>query len=156
MKILLYCVDISKVNARLLYRHQCNQLQVLQKKQMSLLMFISKIAEGLGSANKVPRGVGRPSKRKATGDVPAARHKPSQPLPCNDARYDGMHHWPEYRSNKLNCRLCKVGNSRVYCKKRKICLCNEQYSQLLFSVSHKRKLVENCSVTIKQIQCFST
>ena len=41
-----------------------NQLQVLQKKQMPLLTFISKIVEGLGSANKVPRGVGRPSKKK--------------------------------------------------------------------------------------------
>ena len=55
---------------------------------MSLLTFISKIAEGLGSANKVRRGVGRPSKRKSTDNVPAAEHKSSQPLPCNDARYD--------------------------------------------------------------------
>ena len=90
---------------------------------MSLLTFISKKAEGLGSANKVPRGVGRKSKRISTDYVPAARQKSSKPLPCNDARYDGMHHWPEYRSNKLNCRLCKVGNSRVFCKKCNICLC---------------------------------
>ena len=80
---------------------------------LSLLTFISKIAEGLWSTNKVPRGVGRPSKRKSTDDVPAAKEKSSQPLSCNYARYDGMHHWPENRSNKLNCRLCKVGNSRV-------------------------------------------
>ena len=50
---------------------------------MSLLTFIRKIAEGLGSANKVPRGVGRTSKRKSTDDVLAAKHKSSQPLPCN-------------------------------------------------------------------------
>ena len=77
---------------------------------MSLLTFISKIVEGLWSANKVPRGVGRPSKGKLTDNVPAAKHKSSQPQSCNDARYDGMHHWPEYRSNKLNGRLYKVGN----------------------------------------------
>ena len=52
-----------------------NQLQVLQKKQMPLLTFISKIVEGLGSANKVPRGVGRPSKKKSTDDVPAAKYR---------------------------------------------------------------------------------
>ena len=32
-----------------------------------------KMAEGLGSANKVPRGTGRKSKRKSTDDVPAAK-----------------------------------------------------------------------------------
>ena len=31
------------------------------------------MAEGLGSANKVPRGTGRKSKRKSTDDVPAAK-----------------------------------------------------------------------------------
>ena len=71
--ILFDCVDISKVNAWLLYRRHCNQPQVLQRKQLSLLTFISKIVEGLGSADKVPRGVGRPSKRKSTDDVPAAK-----------------------------------------------------------------------------------
>ena len=79
---------------------------------MSLLMFISKITEGLGTANKVPRAVGRPSKRKSMNDVPTAKHKWSQLQPCNGARYDSMHHWPEYRITKLNCRLCKVGNRR--------------------------------------------
>ena len=57
---------------------------------MSLLTFISKTEEGLGTANKSPRGIGRPSKRKSTNDVPASKHKSSQPLPCNEARYDGL------------------------------------------------------------------
>ena len=65
LKILFLCVDISKVNAWMLYHRHCNQLQVLQKKQISLLTFIIKITEDLGSANKVPRGIGRPSKRKS-------------------------------------------------------------------------------------------
>ena len=65
LKILFLCVDISKVNAWMLYHRHCNQLQVLQKKQISLLTFIIKITEDLGSASKVPRGIGRPSKRKS-------------------------------------------------------------------------------------------
>ena len=83
LKTLFHCVDISQVNAWLLYRRHCNQLQILQKKQMSLLTFIRKIAQSLGAANKVPRGVGRTSKRKSTDDVLAAKHKSSQPLPWN-------------------------------------------------------------------------
>ena len=59
---------------------------------MFLLTFIRKITEGLGSANKVPRGVGRKSKRKSTDDVLAAKHDPTTTMKCNIARYDGMHH----------------------------------------------------------------
>ena len=121
LKVLFHCVDTSKVKVWLLYCCHCNQLNISKKKQLSLLTFICKIAEGLGTANKVPRGTGKP--RKSMHDVPAAKHKSSQPLPSHDARYDGMHHWPEYGSNKLSCSLCKVGNSRIYCKKCNIILC---------------------------------
>ena len=99
LKILFHCVDISKVNTWLLYHRHCNQLQVLQKNQMFLLVLMSKIAEGSGSANKVPRGAGRPSKRKSTDDVAAVKHKSSKP-PCNDVRYDGMHN--------MNNRLTRI------------------------------------------------
>lgn len=80
---------------------------------MSLLAFISKIAECLGTANKAPRAVGRPSKTTWMNDVPAAKHKLSQPLRFNDGRYDSLHHWPEYLSTMVNCSLCKVGNRPV-------------------------------------------
>ena len=101
LKILFHCVDISKVNTWLFYHCHCNQLQVLQKNQMFLLVLMSKIAEGSGSANKVPRGAGRPSKRKSTDDVAAVKHKSSKP-PCNDVRYDGMHN--------MNNRLTRIWN----------------------------------------------
>ena len=80
-------------------------------------------ALGLRTVNKNPRGIETSSKRKSTDDVRAFKHKSSQSLPCNDVRYDGLHHYPEYRSSKLNFRLFKVGNSRVYCKK-----CNIAYA----------------------------
>ena len=62
---------------------------------------MSKIAESSGSANKVPRGAGRPSKRKSTDDVAAVKHKSSKP-PCYDVRYDGMHN--------MNTRLTRIWN----------------------------------------------
>lgn len=80
---------------------------------MPLLAFISKIAEGLATANKAPRAVDRPSKTTSLNDVPAAKHKLSQPLRCNDGRYDSLHHWPEYLSTMVNCSLSKVGNRPV-------------------------------------------
>lgn len=102
LNLLFHSVVISNINGWLLYCCHCSQLE---------------ISEGLGTANKVPRAVGRPSKRKSTDDVPAARHKSFQPLPCNDVPYDRIHHGPENRSIKFNCRLSKLGNRRVYCKK---------------------------------------
>ena len=41
----------------------------------------------------------------------------------SDIRYNGIHRWPEFCKKKLNCHLCKTGNSRVYCKKCNICSC---------------------------------
>ena len=67
-------------------------LQSTAKKQIFLLTFISKIEERLGTAKKVQKGVDRLSKRKSTNDFPAAKHKSSQPLPCNEAGFYGMHH----------------------------------------------------------------
>ena len=121
LKVLFHCIDIAKVNGWLLYRRHCTQLRKPKISQLTLLKFTSQIASGLAYAGKVPASVGRP-KRKSTGTVTPPR-KLSNPLPCGDARFDGIHHWPEYREKKLNCRACKVGNSRVYCKKCNICLC---------------------------------
>ena len=89
--MLFDCVDMSKVNAWLLYRRQCNQLQALQRKKMSLLTFVSKIADDLGSANKVPRVVDRPSNRKSTDDVPADTNDTNDTIPDDTNRSNHYH-----------------------------------------------------------------
>ena len=66
---------------------------------MSLLVFTSRIASALVKAGKAPT-VGRQSKRKSIEQGPPLKRKPSVPLPCDDCRFDGFHHWPEYRPKK--------------------------------------------------------
>ena len=40
-----------------------------------------------------------------------------------DIRYDGAYNWPIFCEMKLNCPLCKTGDSRVYCTMCNNCLC---------------------------------
>ena len=49
--------------------------------------------------------------------------KKSMPIPVTNIRYDGVHHRPKFCKKKVNCRLCKTGNSQVYCKRCNIWLC---------------------------------
>lgn len=123
LKVLFHCLDIAKVNAWLLYRRQQDQLNVPKKQQLTLLKFITTIAQSLVNAGKIPNSVGRPRKRKASGTPSPVSRKQPAPVPCDDARYDNVGHWPEYRPKKNKCRLCKLNFSRVYCKKCNLCLC---------------------------------
>ena len=122
LKVLFHCVDISKVNAWLLYRRHCHQMNVSKKQQLSLLKFTSAIAHGLANAAKVPH-VGRPGKRRASDTPSSVPRKQPAPVPYDDSRYDNVAHWPEFRKKKNKCRLCKVNFSRVYCKKCNLCVC---------------------------------
>ena len=56
---------------------------------------------------------GRQSKRKLCTDVTPQKRKNSIPLPNKDIQLDCLNNWTEHREKKLNCRLCKVGNSRI-------------------------------------------
>ena len=68
---------------------------------------------------------GRPSKCLST--EPETTQGPSRKKPVQElevaARVDCIGHWPEHRLNKRKCRLCKTGQSRIYCMKCDICLC---------------------------------
>ena len=122
LKILFHCIDISKVNAWLLYRCHANQMNVPERQHVSLLKFISAIADGLVRGGKVKNDVGRPRKRRATDTPPVPRKQPAA-VPCDDVPCDSVGHWAEYQKKKNKCRQCKVNYSRVYCKKCNLCLC---------------------------------
>ena len=125
--LIFHAIDIAKVNAWLLYRRYCNQLGILEKKQMPLLTFVSKISDALIKAGKERSSknpVGRPPKRKAVEiETPKRGRAPVTCLPSPESRYDHIGHLPEYKAKKNKCRLCKIGYSRVYCQKCGICLC---------------------------------
>ena len=61
LKELFHCIDISKINAWLLHRRHCAQLEIPKKYQMSLLKFTSHIALVLVKKEKSAKVV-RPSK----------------------------------------------------------------------------------------------
>ena len=123
IKILFHCVDISKVNSWNLYRRHCIQLRKPKKSQLTLPQLSIGIVDGLARAGHHMRITGRPSKLQSNEPTPPTKRKSSILIPVSDIRYDGIHHWPEFWEKKLNCRLCKTGNSRVYWKKCNICLC---------------------------------
>ena len=128
LKVLFHCIDIYKVNAYLLYRRHSDQMCISAKQQLNLLKFTSIIASSLTKASKAVKSVGRPSKRSLDqSDVttPSLKRlaKVPTPIPATDVRYDNVGHWPECRDDKRKCRLCKTGQSRVFCSKCDICLC---------------------------------
>ena len=124
LKVLFHCVDIAKVNAWLLYRRHCEQLGTPKRRQLSLLKFTIAIASALIHSRTLVSGVGRPLKRKSSGGYGSNSKKvPTAPSPIDDIRFDHVSHWPEYKPDKRKCKLCKIGQSRVYCIKCKVCLC---------------------------------
>lgn len=74
LKVLFHCVDIAKVNACLVYRRHCDQLNVSKKSQLSLLKFTMSIASALTTAKTIKSSVGRPL-RSSTGNTPATKKK---------------------------------------------------------------------------------
>ena len=134
LKVLFHCVDISKVNAWLLYRRHCQQLGILRNRQLSLLKFTVSIATALVHANSIVNSVGYPSKRRASGSIGENSRKKSTSSPIADIRFDSTSHWLECKSAKRKCKLCKTGQSRGYCLKCQVCLClsNERNCFLVY------------------------
>ena len=91
--------------------------------KIETLQFSIGIVERLTRARDPIRITERPSKRQSNESTPPTKRKNSIPLPASVIRYDDVHHWPDFCKKKLNCGLCKTGNSQVYCKKCSICPC---------------------------------
>ncbi len=129
IKVFWHLVDICKTNAWLLYRRDCDLLEVPKKSRMTYINFIIEIADALISANKVQKRPtpGRPKRNSTEANfqaAPAAKfgRKQTTPLPCDEARFDLLGHWPEH-GKRQRCRNCPDGFSKIYCSKCKICLC---------------------------------
>ena len=127
IQVLFHCVDIAKVNAWLLYKRHCMQLETPKRKQKSLLKFVLEISHSLLHRNMIPTAkIGRLSKHMSTGSNTKLEHKKraaSNSQPDSDNRLDCVIYWPEFCKEKRKCHYCKTGQSRVYCMKWDICLC---------------------------------
>ena len=104
-----HCIDICKVNAWLIYDRYCSQKQIHKKKQLTLLKFGYQIASALIRAGTIVNQVGCPPKHT------------SKPEKITNIRFDNGSNCPEFRADERNFRLCKTGESRIFCKKCNIC-----------------------------------
>ena len=123
LKIITHLINLCNVNGWLLYGRYSNQLGIAKKTQLSLLQFTKDVADGLLLVGKNPnKPLGRPLKRRSLSPVSTIGKKPMVPKPVADVRYDGLHHWPDFRDKRNRCRVCSM-LSFVVCSKCKIHLC---------------------------------
>ena len=127
-KIIFHLVDISIVNAWLLYRRHCNQFQLPKKDILSLLQFRVEVADAVlkPSVPKPPVKGGRPTAHLSSNNQNSPLKKPQPapvPLPSPDIRFVRFDHWPT-TTNKGRCRYpgCN-GHSTILCSKCKLRLC---------------------------------
>ena len=121
LKLIFHCIDISKINAWLLYRSHCTQFKMPKNKQLSLRRFISQVATALNLKDKDSgKKIGRP--KRSLSPANTLGRKPSNPKPICDIRYDGFCHRPEINKKRGRCRICNKTCSFA-CSKCKIKLC---------------------------------
>lgn len=123
LRIIFHLLDMSIVNAWLLYKRHCALRR--EKKHKPLVEFRSEVARALMTAGKTStRKRGRPSAAENVDEPPARQPKRARVvLPVTDARFDKVGHWPGHFAKKQRCAVCKTAKSRVRCNKCKVALC---------------------------------
>ena len=100
---------MSVVNSWLLYRRDCDVLSIPVKVRMDLQNFKHTIAQSLLRTRKAlpgRRNLDRPLRSIKTLHCLKKHHgNRTNPIPENDIRKDGMHHWQEYSEKLQNAWL---------------------------------------------------
>ncbi|CAH1963184.1 unnamed protein product [Acanthoscelides obtectus] len=97
--IFTWVLDMSVINAWLLYRKDCNTARVTSK---PLKEFRMELAKSLANAGKSSRG--RPS-ISLTNKIPAkVISNPILPRPDIITQKDGIGHWPTYDTKVNDCK----------------------------------------------------
>lgn len=112
MHIVYYCINVSIVNAWILYKRHCNQDGKNRKNIMQLLEFQSRIANSLLWEMKTR--LGRPS---SESPVPPRKRKSTSTLPADEIRHDDVGHFPIFDDKQQRCKHCKTGYTRIFCEK---------------------------------------
>ena len=123
----------------MIYRRYCSQKEIPKNKQLSLLKFVYQIACAQIRVGTVVNQVGRPPQCRSL-ELDVVRCTPSEPEPIADIRFDNVSHWPEFQADKRKWRLCKTGQSQVFCKKCNISLCLSNARNLFYRISYKMDL----------------
>ncbi|XP_028657085.1 piggyBac transposable element-derived protein 3-like [Erpetoichthys calabaricus] len=106
-KLFFHFIDVTVVNSWLLYRRDCESLQLPKKKIQSLQEFKMSITEALLLEEKSNRPTKRGRPSTSSTDVEFANKKRRGPatksIPGSDIRLDGLHHYPEV-TNRGRCK----------------------------------------------------
>ena len=94
---------------------------------MGLKNFQCQVATSLTKAGKqIQRKRGRSSSDVST--PPAKKRGPAAARPVADIQYDGMEHWPLHSDNKVRCKYCPKGWTRIICSKCSVGLCLNKHN----------------------------
>lgn len=118
LRIVYHLLDMSLVNAWLLYRKHWTQLQKAGK-PMTLLTFKSSVAHALlrSGPNKTKKR-GRPSTEAQEEHQQARKKYKVLPRPVDDVRFDNIEHWPlPSDAESKRCKLCIKFYATVKCSK---------------------------------------
>lgn len=122
IRVFFWIIDVSVVNAWLLYKRHCEQLAI--KRKLSLLVFRSPIAQALALVQaKAVKWRSVSSDKCGAVFSPEKITRPVTPKPVTDVRFDGVDHWPQYGETKNRCKYCTPGYTFPYCEKCKMHLC---------------------------------
>lgn len=142
MKIIFHLIDLSLVNAWLLYRRHCSQFKMKKKDVMSLLSFRVNVAGSLLRSSPpppLPAKRGRPSLDSINKEniAPTSSRPAPSPAPSSNTRFDKYDHWPIH-VEKGRCRnpSC-TGYTRVSCSKCKVRLCMNDKNNCFRSYHNK-------------------
>ncbi|CAH2087871.1 unnamed protein product [Euphydryas editha] len=121
VRIFYHLLDLTMVNAWLLYRRVKFSSQNLEK-HMSSAYFRLEIAETLC---KLGNKTAIKNRKSTEIDIQAKKHKgPAQHIPPIAVRQDQVGHWPVWSENRIRCKFPKcTGVSQTICEKCCVALC---------------------------------
>ncbi|XP_045505807.1 piggyBac transposable element-derived protein 3-like [Colias croceus] len=140
MRIFYHLLDLTIINAWILYRKVMGQRGKASKDIMNLADFRSELADTLCKySTPIPRGRPRSTSTTAAGPPPKIRKgKPCQVLPPNDVILDGVGHEQIRTPNRMRCMFpaCNL-KTVIMCAKCKVHLCAKK-SKDCFNDLHKK------------------
>ncbi|CAK6983053.1 piggyBac transposable element-derived protein 2-like isoform X1, partial [Scomber scombrus] len=115
-RFFFHFVDMVIVNSWLLYRRDCESLNIPKKKQRDSLSFRLSIAQALCMQGK---GLSKKKRGRPSSDVERQfekkRHRgPAQSIPTQEVRADAVGHWPVVESSRQRCKLPNCKGQTVF------------------------------------------
>ncbi|XP_049772359.1 piggyBac transposable element-derived protein 2-like [Schistocerca cancellata] len=106
LRIVFHLLDLTVVNAWLLYRRDCTECNVRKLDQLSLLDFKATVAACLCKQNKDgQKKRGSPSSSSMETAIQLKKKTGSAaPLPEKEVRKDGIGHWPQFSEKRGRCK----------------------------------------------------